>query len=56
MYAPMHQGLKFFFETKFVYFVVGGFSLGGRSLCEEYKAQSSEGTGNANLNLEVKHL
>jgi hypothetical protein len=54
VYAPMHQGLKFCFETKFLYFVVGGFSLEGWSLCEEYMTQSSEGTGNANLNLEVK--
>jgi hypothetical protein len=52
----MHQGLKFCFETKFLYFVVGGFSRGVQSLCEEYKAQSSEGTGNAKLNLEVKLL
>jgi len=56
VYAPMHQGLEFCFETKFLYFVIGGFSLGGWSLCEEYKAQSSEGTGNANLYLEVKLL
>ncbi len=56
VYAPMHQGLKFCFETKFLYFLVEGFSLGGQSLCEEYKAPSCEGTGNANLNLEVKLL